>query len=329
VPVEEGEILTTGSVIHDILRDYTLECHKQKKTHLYDVWKDLALETMRRHQVLPKFENDIMEAVKLYVEANEIELEGLAGVEEKISIDRDLKETTWEKAWFRAILDKLYLRDDYCKISDYKTGFNLHPDELQLEIYVWLISLLYPHINYFEVELDFTRFNSKRVWQIEKDRIPDIQKKVLNRCQQIEEVQVFDPRVSSLCYDCPLWNLCPAIKQVGGDMPRMPMNPDEADKLLEEIIAREKDLKESKSLLKAYCEKYGGIVHEDMKAYFKAIENTKYDIPALLEWANENGKNVIEAFSLDGRKAKKLGIPDDLKEIKISTRFTIGRENIR
>ena len=324
VAIAEAPILTTGSVIHEILKNYTLKCYEQKKTHLFDQWEDIALNTMQGLAVDLEYEKEILDAVKLYVEANEIELEGLAGVEERISIAKDLSVCDWDSAWFRGIIDKLYIMDTNCKISDYKTGFNLKPDPFQFEIYVWLVSLLYPHIDFFQVELDFTRFNSKKIWTVKKEDIPTIKKRVLSRCKQIEADTEFKPRVTSLCEDCPLWSICPAIKNIDSlGMSRVPQAKKEASELLKNIITRKKELKELKDVLKQYVEKKGDVCHEDMMATFKAIVSKEYDVRGMIAWANKEGKDILDLFNVDSRKATKFKIPKDFYVENVEARFSI------
>jgi len=326
VPVVEASFLTTGATIHEILKNYTLECHRQGKTNLFESWEEIAIATIKENHVDLEYEQEILDAVKLYVEANEIELEGLAGVEEQVAITKELTSCGWDEGWFRGIIDKLYIMDTNCKISDYKTGFNMKPDPFQLEIYVWLVSLLYPHLEYFEVELDFTRFNSKRSWVVSKDQIPTIQKRVMSRCAKIEEDTTFEPRVTSLCSDCPIWNICPAIKGIGEkSILPMPTNKKDAGGLLKNIVARTKELDELKNLMKLYVHKYGDVVNEDMTAYYKAVVKKGYDIRGLVAWANENGKDILGILSVDSRKAKKVELPKEFIDEKMSARFSVEK----
>ena len=122
IAVEEQDILVKGSVIHAILESYTKECYKRGKTNLFSEWQDIAYDVISRMNVLPEYEDEILNDVKTYLETTEIELEGLAGVEERIAIDREFNIVDWtsKDVWFRAIFDKYYLDKDVCKISDFK-----------------------------------------------------------------------------------------------------------------------------------------------------------------------------------------------------------------
>jgi CRISPR/Cas system-associated exonuclease Cas4 (RecB family) len=327
--VEEKQELTVGSVTHDILRDYTLECYKQGVTHLYENWQDIAYSTLKKHSVLPEYEEDIMGAVKSYIEANEIEIEGLAGVEERLAIDIEGTLVDWESedTWFRAILDKLYIAGDQAKISDYKTGFSMHADKFQLEIYAWLIYKLYPQVEHIQVELDFVRFAYKKTWDISKSEFQKINRRILNRIEQVEEDTEYKPKLNSLCATCPFWKLCPAIKEIGEDnVVRAPHSKKEAVKLFASLLAYEKVSDEIKSTLKAFVEANGEVVNSDMRAYIKGITTLKYDVPKLINWANENGIDISEAIVVDNRKIKRVqGIPEEIVFPTVSTRFTISK----
>ena len=170
IEVEEQEQLVKGRVLHTILEKYTLACYKAGKTQLFDVWEQIALDAIREFNVLPEYENEIMQDAKSYIEANEIELDGLAGVEEQVSVTRDFKVVDWENkdVWFRGKFDKFYIAGDTAKISDYKTGYTMTPDIFQLEIYAWLAYKIYPQLEFVQVEFDFTRFSYKKVIDIGK-----------------------------------------------------------------------------------------------------------------------------------------------------------------
>lgn len=326
IPFEQSPILANGAAVHDCLRDYTLECYKQQKPQLFEQWEKISLTALAKHRLTPENEMVVLEAVKEYCEANQIELNGLAGVEEEIALDQEFKPCKWEQGFFRGIIDKLYLRGDVCKISDYKTGFDMHPDPFQLEVYAWMISKVYPNIRYFQVELDFTRFSHRKVWDIPFSDIPKIERRVMARIRQIEQDDKFEPRVSSKCEFCPFWKECPAIK--AGHKTLGVDNEASAKEILERIVTKEKEVKELKEILKEFVNSSGKrIFLEDMVAEFRRSTTVKWDVPSLLLYANEHGLNVVDALSIDNRKLGKMKteLPSELKSEKVSTRFFVGK----
>lgn len=330
VPVEEQDILVKGSAIHAILAKYTLTCYQERQTHLYDKWEAIASQVISEMNILPEYEDEIMQDVKSYVEANEVELEGLAGVEEKVAIDKDFKVVGWldENVWFRAIFDKLYIADNIAKISDYKTGYSMSPDTFQLEIYAWLAYRIYPQLEFMQVEFDFTRFSFKKIFEIGKERLPVIQRKVKSRIERISLDTNFNPKINTLCSRCPFWNLCPAIAGMSakgyGIIP-VPKTKKEASEMLEMVVAQEKRTDEIKKVLKTYCEEMGEVKMNDMKAFIKPITNIKWDVAEVLKWATENQVvGFTNALTINNVKVKKFNVPEVYSRKEIGTRFTIG-----
>lgn len=318
--------LTVGSVIHNIIKKYTLECFKQKRTNLFDLWETIAFEVMREHSILPEYDKDILDGVKSFVEANEIELEGLAGVEEQIAIDDHFNQIEYfsDKAWFRLVIDKLYLLEDFAKITDYKTGFSLEADRFQIEIYAWILYKIFPHLERIQGEFDYTRFGHKETFEIPKDEIGAIEKRVLNRIKQMDADKDFKPCVGSDCDTCPFWEKCEAIKETDVRVV-YPTTKAEAQILLEKIITIDKALKEFKQVLKGYTQDNGSITLNDIIAQNKVIKKTSYDMENLFKWAKKENKDLFSCLSVDNKKAKKLDIPDILKKYALSTRFTVGK----
>jgi hypothetical protein len=148
----------------------------------------------------------------------------------------------------------------------------------------------------------------------------------LNRCKQIEEDQEFEPKISSLCYECPLWHSCPSIKKLGeSKLPRAPEDIKGAEEILRIIISKETEADQLKEILKTYVDKNGAISYGDMDANYKPIVTKQYDVRALIEWANGQGKDVLDILSVDGRKAARIEIPKQFIEEKLATRFTIAK----
>lgn len=326
VPFEVSPVLSCGSAVHDCLRDYALECYKAKTTQLFSDWEKICLKALKKHPLSPSDEVTVLEAVKEYVEANQIELDGLAGVEEEVALSKTFKPCKWDTAFFRGIIDKLYIRNDVCKISDYKTGFDMSPNPFQLEVYAWMVSKLYPEMEYFQVELDFTRFSVKKSWDILKKDIPAIERKIMSKIEAIEEDEKFEPRVSSKCEFCPYWRRCPAVKK-GHEVVGCTTDKS-AIELMKSIVTLQKVLSERKEILKDFVNTSGKkIFLEDLVAEFRKTTTVSWDAPSLLIWARENNVNVIDALSFDNRKLARCGspLPADLKKEKVSSRFFVGK----
>lgn len=327
LPLPDSSILTSGEIIHDIMKNYTLECYRQHQTHLYESWEQIALSVLREYKVLPEDEDTILEVVKRYIEGNEVELEGLAGVEEELAVDELFMAVQWSSpnVWFRAKLDKFYLAGENAKITDYKSGYSMDADKFQIELYAWLIFNIYKQVQFIEGELDFIRHDFKKNWVIPRVDLPKIDRRIRSRIAQIEKDEKFEPKINSMCGDCPFWNLCPAIKLIGYEhIVKTPKTKKEATELLNVIIAREKEADELKKVLKMFVEKSGDVKTNDMVARIIGSVSYKWDVRQLLIWAENKGLDIQDALTADTRKLKAVqGIPQDYCTKKVSTSFRI------
>lgn len=328
-PVEDSEMMIDGRVAHDIMRAYAQACHTAKKTQLFGKWQVIAEPLLRQHHIGAHQEDRILKVIEAFVQGNEIELEGLAGIEEELALGADLKPCKWNNGWMRAKLDMLYLRPGQCKVRDYKTGYAMKSDHFQLELYAWMISKIYPKIKRYELEFDFVRFSYQDRWEIQAKDLPAIERKVMNQIARIEADKDFLPKVGSHCANCGYWQGCPAMKQNKELCAGVPRSMDQASKLLGQVVAADKRVRELRAILARYVEEHGRVTANDMEADVKASKRVKWDVPALLEWANREGKMVIDAVTVDNRKLERIlgkeRPPRSLCTIKIDTDVEIKK----
>lgn len=330
--VLENEDLVIGKASHEALCKYALKCYEANRTNLFDSHVAILDEVLRGYSLTSAQDDAIRAMFREYVQANEIELDGLAGVEEKIAIDADFNEVEWlaENVWFRGVLDIYYLVGDVAIVRDYKTGFSLSPDLFQLEVYAWLIMNLYPNISKVIAEADFVRFCTRKQLEIPRSALPGIDRKVRNRIRQIEEDTRYRPVANNRCSSCPFWGSCEEIQRVGiNNVVALPVRDLEAQELLSTIILLERKLKEHKEVLRSYCEDVGFVQQADVKAQIKLVEKKLWNTEALFNEAVAQGVPMVGALSVNPKKLNRV-FPANFDftpfyTIKRETRFTIGK----
>lgn len=324
-PKPESEIMVRGRILHEILAAYTNECYKAQVGHL-DNWKEIAEPILIKACVPTDEKASILEHVHNFTSSNEIQLEGLAGVELELAFTKEFKRTAWfaPDAFFRAKIDLLYLFGTAGRVEDYKTGYSFEADENQLKEYAYLLSLVYPQIENFELVWNFTNFSHKKTLTIEKSDLKSIGEFLHGKIAKIVAEKNFKPKMGTLCATCDYWSECPAMK-LRNDLIKAPSTKDEARALVEQVIAADKHSDELKTVLKGYVKDNGSVAVGDMEARFTVAESKEWDMARLFEWANQKGILLMECLNVDSRKIKKVNPPEDLYKVKPSTRFVIGK----
>ena len=277
------------------------------------------------------FHDDVFGLVKAYVDSHEVDIESVIGAEERIAIDRDGKQVDWDDptAWFRAILDYLQISGHVAKITDYKTGWAMITNPFQLEIYAWLVKVLYPQVTDFQIEIDYLRHEFQKSITFGDDDVERIGERVASKIRTIEKETEFEPQVSIACSYCPLWYCCPAMKAT--DIPfKTPTDEGTAVTLALELEKLTRLKAEAQKVLRLWCDKSGAL--EAGGRLFQFKPSITYDFPDindLLVKLDEHGVNLLEYVNVDNRKLKTLYSRPEIEQLvkaigekKVSVRFS-------
>ena len=224
-------------------------------------------------------------------------------------------------------MDVVYQKNNTIKIVDYKTGYSLQTDKLQLETYAFLISKIFPKIKNIFVEFNFVNFAWQKEWEIKLDEISRIEKKILFLIEMVENEKKFPAKLSSHCVNCDYWENCEEMKSKK-DKTYILESP---QALIKEYIRLDKKIAEIKNLLKEHCKEKGEIKYNDVVAGIKAIENWKWNVRELISMCEEKGIDVMDCLNVDKRKItteikKRIDLQDiveKVRKIDITTRFEV------
>lgn len=301
VSYKENPMLQQGNMIHTMLERYTKQCYKDRVSHNLDLYQEIVDSVMNEYNCEPEVALEAASIFKHWIQSNEIQLEGLGGVELRLAVDKDWNEVDWmdEDVWFRVVLDRLYISGDQAKIVDYKTGYGTNKNDFQLKTYAWFIERSYPYINRVKVEYDYVRFFIQKEYEVDTSDITDIESHILSMIVRIENETEFKPNVSDACYTCPYWSQCPAMEGKEGEEYSTPDEIGAAAELVQKYISNEVRRKNLQSKLKACCEKFGDFPAAGMTVGYNIINKNKYDIPAILEDAVKEKVSVLPYFSVN------------------------------
>jgi hypothetical protein len=238
LPDVSGVPLVRGGLLHKCTELYTQHCIANKVKTYYSIQGKILeraiAETTEERLKSDNIANplneqelqDVKEVFNTFVENhlfNDAELFNPV-TELKVAFTDSWIPCDWdsEEAFFRAVLDFAYLKNKHCMvIVDYKSNQNIPAqsainNNLQLEIYAFLMSRLYPDIEKFEVYMDYIRFG-KRLIRRDKDYkvlpytqgdLYMVKKRIERLCLKVINEKEYEPSVGSHCSMCPYINRC-------------------------------------------------------------------------------------------------------------------------
>ena len=335
LPVERPALIRDGAVLHDAIRMYNTWCIKNKQKHGVKIWKKCVDEAIKKENIAYENMDGLYELMKSYVDTHEIHYEKIVGVEERIGITQDLQgkliytlnEWSDPSLFFRLKVDMIEIDKQVARITDYKTGYRIYQDPLQLQIYAWGLSKIFPEVTTFEVNIDYVRheFNSREI--IDIDDIAHIEKKLLLKIEEIENDTKFKPQIGEACSWCGCWKYCPAVRDFK-ELKKVPTNEEEAREIAEELEKIELRKKQLTELLKRYCDDAGEISFGGYTYTYVPIKSLRIgDLRAFKEEYEASGGDFTEIVNIDTRKVKSLYSPtlqelvEKYGEEKVSTRF--------
>ena len=336
---EETKPMLAGSLAHSIYEGYVLHCVRQKRSTDLDAAPALARkafeaeqkERQRKRKPYPltdvDFEEVYRDLVEPFLDSHMVDLKTYADAEMKLVVNGAFQEVGWfdDDVWFRAVLDLLeFPEPDLARITDYKTGWNTDVDDLQMEIYAWILFALYPGAQGVECILDFTRFNvQKRTTYVRDPDFDRIDAKVRNLIARIEADTALAPTPGPHCLTCQYAHVCDAkVKPTEGNV----TTDEQARKAVENISLLEAQLKREKDALRAWCKDHGNVTHNGVCWGQHAVGGLGFDnVGAFLAAAADDGiENPSRFLNVDGTRVKKLmkdgALPEHLAAVAVNKR---------
>lgn len=332
VQVPEPEIMQMGALAHSVYEAYFRHCMAENvptdlmmlPTIAQQQYRDTADQYRRRRKPYlsdEQFQSVLNELVLPFGETHMVNLNDIAEIEQQIAIRADMQPCEWlaPDVWFRGIVDLLEVPDDETlRIVDYKTGFAVESDALQMAIYAWLLFGLYPHVQWVECVFDYTRFNIRKPQQFGRSQAPEIDAEVRQICSNIEADTEMAPAPGLHCLTCQYAHVCEAKTEVPGAIESV----QDAQKAVEAISLLERDLKGTKEALRLWCTANGNVEHNGTCWGFHAQGDRGFDDAAAFhDEARKLGLDPFKYLSVNNTKAKRL--LDDLAHIAVPTRKTV------
>jgi hypothetical protein len=229
-----------------------------------------------------------------------------------ISINRDQEICEWlaNDVYFRGKVDRLEIFNNNKEmiIIDYKTG-NSTPDDLQIKIYAWLLSLIYKDAVLFNVIIENVVTLKSYYFHFRKDDIKDFKNIVFNLTDQIDNDKEFNIKPSKLCSYCCYSNKCLEDCK-NNNIKNLPSNnilsEKEAIEAVNYLFILDSERESIKAKLKDYYKEKGEIKLDNGIYRQKAIyENKIIDKYTFKERLNENGYDYTDYSNISLSEIKK------------------------
>jgi len=339
VEAHETQIMLHGHLAHRIYQVYTEWCVSKRRATDLDAARALsqtALELARTEaerdgKTYPLTDHDLeavnRDLVEPYLKTHLVDLSAFGGAEMQIALTYGLTHTAWDSddAWFRAVIDLLeFPEDGVARITDYKTGYNTDVDDLQLEVYAWVVMALYPGVHTVETVVDFVRFNVHTVETYE--RAPDFERidtKIREWTRRIEEDNVTAPTPGPHCLTCLYAHACDAkVEPRDGDITTLA----EAEKAVENLSLHEARLKREKDALRTWCREHGPVTHNGVCYGQHGVGGPGFDdVEAFMEAAIlDEVEDPSQYLAVNGTKARRLmekgEYPEHLQAVAVNKR---------
>lgn len=163
--------LLEGKFCHRVIEVYNKTLIEQKQTADFEIFTKVLNELWRENIYIPESRFiDIQEMLNIFIETHAIDLDYIWGAEIEIALNYNLEKVEWmaEDVWLRAKLDRADIIPEIATgiITDYKTGYYIPPEgqlkkSLQTKIYPWIMSILNPYLEKFQIQYHFIRWNKK------------------------------------------------------------------------------------------------------------------------------------------------------------------------
>lgn len=196
--------------------------------------------------------------------------------EVKLSFDKEWKACHWndDQGYFRAKIDRLDIQGEHARITDYKVSYGGKSSPFQIELYAYLVSLIKPDVEVFEVVLHYILSDWKETRKIHRDSLSIVKLQVESLIDAIESEAKWKARPGARCANCPVAHVCtekPSALQVINDIKS-------AIKIAGDISLMEAQIKVKKHALRAWCEHKGPVSANGLTHNFYAREKMVADV---------------------------------------------------
>ena len=302
--------LRVGKASHDLMERYLRTLLERQVPSDIDTLATLAIEVGASLGGAAAL--DFHESIIPQVQRLTFPVDRMQGVrlEDGYAFNRAWEPVPWESpdAHFRARIDLSYFEPGLLIVDDWKTDRKLPPQSeidgsLQLEIYAWILSQVYPESEEILIRLRYLRYGgAERKRKISRAELADTKAKLDAKIARIEAERRWEATPSTLCGWCEYRNLCPAFKALndGGVLQEIE-TPEQAAEALKQRVMRKAELEALDEKLRAWVDEHGAIPFDGQVYGYRGVSRVTLDdvtqVGNVLAGFGVPRARIMEAFS--------------------------------
>lgn len=324
--------LKKGSAVHKLIEKYQKICiDKKAKTsmvaahQLIKQFRDNQIEFMGDENFFCLNEEELQDVFEMFdnfVDNFSLDFnhQKQIEVERKFALTTDLECVAWDDnnkdILFKGIIDLVYVSANHSVvITDYKSDRFIEPEtvlvnNLQLKIYAYAMSLIYPDIKSFKVRYYYIRYNKYHEHEIHWADLEQVGFYLKQKHKTIKQTKIFEASLNKYCDWCGFKNVCPEIQKVKNLKLVDNDKGIPTDKLASELYALEILVNNRKEILKARLKQDQEFVNVgDMCLGFHTSTSKKVKPREAIEFLNSNkfqDYEIFEKITVSGTALKKI-----------------------
>lgn len=296
-----------GGMIHLIIADVIKAQVSEKEYSLVDL-----INKHITHNLLPRMQEiqEVLEIFRMRFKFNKV---NVVGIEERMAVDENGNEATWDDSWYRGIIDLIEIDGTHGIITDHKTQFNIFSQadmdsNDQMTGYCYLAHKIYPQLKTFTIRIYFARYGAYRSTTRELKDLELMEQRLGISIEKIEQIEEWVPIAGAGCVFCDYISECPLAQYdpKGTDI-QMVTTHAQAIEQARLLRVREEQNKKSKELLQAYCSVHGPVETSGDYAYgYVDSQSEGWNIKSLKEILEKNGHELTDYVNVHKASVKKL-----------------------
>lgn len=250
-----------------------------------------------------------------WVQRTVVDYGSLIGTEFALAVDEALDACPFDSpsAWLRGVVDALYISDDWCRLTDWKTGWDKDVNPDQMRCYALMVFSTFPHVRFITAEYVFTRFGVTVPMSIRREELPDIEARITAQADRISAETAFPATPGRHCVSCGVSHACKARPEAIGKIESL----DEARQAVDMLSLYERDVSNMKDMLREWCRANGPVDSNGVEYGFHKKGDVSFQsVEKFVAACKAVGIDPGPYLKVDNVRAKKLhkALPDALEE---------------
>lgn len=305
----DNPLMRIGRVSHDVFGDYSQHCVENSLPT--DVDKLVDIVDKYRGELQDNEFEEVKELAENFAQTHIFQPESNDEImiEQRLAFDEDwelLDDWFHNETFFRAIMDRFHIEETVNGLTgvirDYKTGWKVPAqseveDSLQLKMYAFIGSLMFPEVERFLVVLDFVRYNTERKAVYDREEAESFGQVIMKYIEKIEEAEKFKANPGGEhCELCGFSGKCQAFQDYLEETGEDDVTEDNAKDLARRYRILKTEVGKLKGKLKTYVKGNGSIpIGNEVLGYNKVEKTFVEDTRGVVELMGKNGvpKDII------------------------------------